>query len=787
MDANRVVNRRRGVALVPAILIVAGLAVFVVALMTTVLSGNRTVVHQGEEYQVSSAVESVAILGVEKLWSTYVSAQGGAAGDIRSFRDFLNTVGIPDDGPGGPPPATAGKDLLPFLALPEENARPRFNDVNVDAVQVVRRDVADATQLFLTVSASTTRGEGIVDPVLNRAVQQVYTVEPADFPGFEYALLANNVNCIFCHTSIDGAERWWNRNPALAGTFDRVKAGTLESLLLRHDADGLGTMTDGDADSFLAGTLYVRGETAETDGVPIDDFTEWAAQSFLSHPFDGEGHLLEDANGLFPGEPFEAADSPMDPFANLYSQYPTDFAQQGDGYLPEHFPSPFPDDGGIDPSTGQPIPGAADNRIVDDSEFEAVADDALGWLTAGVVNVTESDEVIDTPLDYANAVFTGNTDTQSIQGTIGGNVVLTGWPDNPIGISGTLAVDGDLIIQGVVRGEGAIYVRGNIYIPTDLYYADGKTYQDGDPEGQPSGPRTFGIHQDGTKNALALTCGGNIVIGDYQRPATTRPDGTHVEPGEFDIISGNPDTGNVMIDDWSFPLAEIALFNRGEWSKTQQYLPGENGQLVQNSGYVPHYTPRYYGYGEDTIIPIFNKGPQYFDPAKGTWLGLEAPIGWDPNLLTYADPNNPTDPFLFKPNGQPKAVTSALSPTGGWMSPEVYKMSVEYFEDLRPRNTPMNLDALLYTNNAIFTIIHRASSFAGMMILNGGLVAADVGMLAPGKYDPRDRFANHSPLSEYAIGLQLNYDKRLKNSLRITNPFQVQLKRTYWNPTANLL
>ena len=49
---------RNGIALVPAILIVAGLVVFAVALLSAVLSGSRTVVHQNEEYQVSSAVES---------------------------------------------------------------------------------------------------------------------------------------------------------------------------------------------------------------------------------------------------------------------------------------------------------------------------------------------------------------------------------------------------------------------------------------------------------------------------------------------------------------------------------------------------------------------------------------------------------------------------------------------------------------------------------------------------------------------------------------------------------
>lgn len=71
--------------------------------------------------------------------------------------------------------------------------------------------------------------------------------------------------------------------------------------------------------------------------------------------------------------------------------------------------------------------------------------------------------------------------------------------------------------------------------------------------------------------------------------------------------------------------------------------------------------------------------------------------------------------------------------------------------------------------------------------MNGAIVAADLGMLVPGKRDPDGLFPNHSPVGRYAIGLQLNYDARLKDALRIRNPLQVQLKRTFWNPTANLL
>jgi hypothetical protein len=768
---------RDGIALVPAILIVSGLAVFVVALLSAVLSGSRTVVHQSEDYQVSSSVESVAALAAENLWSDYVAKHGGAAGNIETFRDYLSGRAIENAGAGGLPGPEEGKELLPELALPEEDGHPHFNHVSLDTVRVVRRDVDDTTQLFLTVSASTTRGEGLVNPVLNRAVQQVYTVAPADFPGFEYALLANNVNCVFCHARVDKAKRWWNTSAELAGTFPRVKVGTLESLLLRHNMDGAPAINDFDADSYLAGTLYSRGIAATSDGNPI---TNWPGLSFRNHPFDDQGNILEDAFGLGLA-PFSPCPEPAVPLENLYLDYKNDYAAQVDGYLPDTFPSPFPDDGGVDPLTGLFDEAAVGNKKVDESEFLEVAASAMGSVS-GTVNLTEPGEVIDAPADYEAAMSTGNLSGLNMVDSGGqgirGNVVLTGTKNNPIRIDGSLAIDGDLVIQGYVKGSGSIYVRGNIYVPTDLMYADGKTYLPGDVAGQPTGPRTFGIAEDGTKNALALTAGGNILVGDYLRPASLQPDGSQAEPGKLEIIDGSP-TG-----DWSFPLAEMALFNRAEWAKTQPQLPGAGGP-VTNPGYIPGYVPRYYGFADGTIIPLFKAG--HFDPDTRSWLGPDVPISWDANLLAYADPSNPADPFLFNADGSPKAVTSTLSSTDGWLDPKVYKLAIEYYEGHRGPKSPMLLDGLMYTNNAIFSIIHRNSAYAGMLLMNGSIVAADLGMLVPGLKDIAGAFPNHSPVGKYAIGLQLNYDVRLKNQLKIKNPLQVQLKRTYWNPTANLL
>lgn len=781
-------DERAGVALITTLLVVSGLAVFVVALMASVLTGKRTVDHQHDDHGLASAVESVADLAAERLWSAYLAdpAQAGQAGSIATFRNFIGAMGIPDSGPGGAPTAREGFDVLPLLGLPISPAgKSQLNDVNVDAVRVVRRDALDSTQIYITVSASTTRGEGRVNPVLNRAVQQVYTVEPEHFAGFDYALLANNVNCIFCHTSVDSVQRYHNLDPAKYGTFDRVRVGTLESLMIRDDVDhNSSVINDKDADSFVAGTLYTRGVVTDHDGSQI---SSWNGQTFMGYAFDPvTGKLVQDAWGDLQVTPFSPAAAPFGPLENLYVGYPTSYSQMPDGELPLSFPPPFPDDGGIDPATGLPDPGAIGNRRVDDAEFQALAGAVNGAVTAGIITHVPPGKTISDPGTYAQALLTGNT--PSLSGSVQGNVVLSGTPSRPITIHGTVAIDGDLVINGYVQGEGNFVVRGNVYVPTDLQYLDGREYLPGDPPGQPSGGRTFGISSSGTPNALGIAAGGNILIGDFLRPALLQPDGSWQAPGTFEVVSG--DAGG----DWCFSLAEMSLFNRSEWMRTQPFLPGPGEAAsptstwtVPNPRYDPSYVPRYYGFGPGDEIPIYNKGALWFDAATETWRGdEEVPTWWDPTKLSLADPSDPTDPYLYGPGGAPIAVPSTVTPTGGWLSEEVYKLSSWYFEQVRAGG-PMQLDGLFYTNNSIFTLVSRFSDMKGQIVVNGALVAADIGMLAPGRPVGSGYTGPRSPISSFAIGLQLNYDQRVRRMLNVRNPLQVTLKRTLWNPTRNVL
>jgi hypothetical protein len=234
----------------------------------------------------------------------------------------------------------------------------------------------------------------------------------------------------------------------------------------------------------------------------------------------------------------------------------------------------------------------------------------------------------------------------------------------------------------------------------------------------------------------------------------------------------------------------MTLFNRAEWAHTQPFLPGLGQDprnpatwTVPNPTYLgPNYVPRYYQFGPGDPIPIYNLGALYFDPSTGTWLGGEVPLSWDANLMTIVDPANTSSRILYDSSGNPRAAVSQLTPDGSWLPDAFYKRSLEAFKAARPAGAPMRVDGLLYTNNALFGMVARSDRMQGKLVINGSIVCADLGLLAPGNRAPGG--ADNVPGSPYSVGLRLNYDERTKRMLNVRNPFQVEMRRALWRRTA---
>ncbi len=550
------------------------------------------------------------------------------------------------------------------------------------------------------------------------------------------------------------------------------------------------------------------------------------------------------ASDLWPGLTGQAKEGGgPTPMENLYLSYSGSGTEgQMDGMMPEAFPSPFSDDGGLDPSTGLPTPEYGGNRKVDDNEFDTTVAGMAGTISGGDISVVAPALKETVRRDNKlHDLMAGNT--AELNGRTDGHVYLHGSEANPIILNGDVAIDGDLVISGYVKGTGGLRVSGNVYMPTDVKYLDGQNSQ---------GLRTYGVAQDGTRGVVAIAAGGNVLVGDYYRAA--RNQGREASGWGSGSLS--------------FILEEMSTFNRMEWIKTQPSLPGvkekvQTGESVwfetkdeyekeyywktknvygwaktgnkirkttykwvkQNNGKkVPSYKewsvkakdydywvdekekvvtgtkrvkkcrwvktgetyqkkhvepiyewqapqypnpefkgagymPRYYAFAPNSYVPIANKGG-YFDPDSGSWVVDELVGKWDLEKLNYARPTSDTDPFLRNADGTWKAAVMSVTPEEDWIDAARMKILFSKLANERDAREDVEIDATIYTGNSIFGIVpdSQAQRRNGRLLVNGLIVAADVGLLAP-------------------AGVQINYDARGRALIDIASETEPTIRR----------
>ncbi|MCP4633417.1 MAG: hypothetical protein GY855_10870 [candidate division Zixibacteria bacterium] len=643
----------------------------------------------------------------------YAAEAGLAFAEKAVWEDYISSsMTSPSKSPGERGNITTFRAYLNSVGLSDSSklvfcqSQAIDNVTSLDSVTIFRDDFGSSNNTELTVTSYGRQGDAMT------VTTETLRAGGAPFDGFNFSLLSNNVNCIMCHARFDNAARYYNTDASKAGSFGRTKIGTLESLLIRQ----------GKADSYIAGTLYTRGIVTDKEGNEITDL-------------DGvEGYDIDSDDGNIE-EPMSTCDlvntsgDPLPENGNLYLNYPTEDLDMTDGPMPETFPPAIPDANG--------------NKIVDDAEFADIISEASGSISGGTIYGVPSDG------SYGGSGLPGTGNEVSISGSYDGNLVLVGTVDDPIILNSDIAVDGDVVIKGVVKGTGQIYTKNNIYIVGDVTYADGT---DG------FGNRTFGLAADGSENGMALTAGGNILIGDYLTPAG----GDISDVGSMDFGDGTSST-----DKFSFTMSEMTLFNRTEWTKTQEYLISEDGDLVYNSTYDATYVPRYYTMGPGDPVYIFannesSKAKVYWDPSTESWKGKEHTNKYDPDALTEISAENAMASGASVIN---------LAPSNTWLSEAQLKELWIEDEAKRMDGDPFKIDGLLYTNNSIYALSRSNKKYGsktyGSMLLNGGMIAADMGVLTPSNGDGN-------------VGLQLNYDERLRNYLDVYDETEVLLARVSW-------
>ena len=525
-------SQSRGAALIAMIPIVMLMMSLMWAFVGTTIDSSRGYSSDLDNYRARVAAQSVASLTVADLWGQFESVTNEDR-QLWAFRAWLDAQGLSDQ---SKTPMPAVKSFMADLALAfDVEGNRTMGGVEVERVDIHRLDQWDATSIVVEVDAVMRIGGDGSSRERRSSIREVFTIAPPEWDGLDYALLANNVNCLLCHTKIDNVERFYNDDQLQYGSFDEVRVGSIDSIHFRSDPD-----------SSVAGVTLIGGEAMQGDGQRIDDWTKFN----LSSAARTSGKLDEDLFGDLAPEAlrlFDAANPDAD--VNLYLDFFSLGEDDTPGFdLPRSFPAPFTDNGGFDFTLNTPRPDLAGNRIIDDSEFEVTVRGLAGSISGGRISVISKGTQVANASDMS-IMMNGNV--AGISGVTDGNVYLHGTAAYPIILDGDVAIDGDVIISGVVKGEGTLRARGNVYVAGDLVYDDA---------GGASNPsRTFGFAADGTENNLAIAAGGNIVIGDFYRPAW----------GSGDITDGTSATS------YNFTMEEIGIFNRQEWFKTQPTLPGK--------------------------------------------------------------------------------------------------------------------------------------------------------------------------------------------------------------------
>ncbi len=808
---------QRGTALFAVVPIAILMMSLMVAFVGTSVETSRANVADTDMFRARAAAQNAASLAIADVWGDFESASGGDL-QLWSLRNHLDTRKLTNQGEASVPARTAYMNSIGLA----ENTEGRLviDGVEIERLDVYRIDDWDSTDIVIEVDAVTRRGKDGSSKERRSSIQEVFTIAPPEWDGLDYALLANNINCLLCHTTIDNAERVYNSNPLLAGTFDTVKVGSIESIHFREDPD-----------SKVAGVMLIGADALLGDGHEVKDWSAFNLEGAAPSAGGTVSRIQEDAfgNALFGGLEMFDADAPSNS-ANMFLDF-FDSPIKGGYVLPDSFPSPFPDNGGVDPATGKPIESLAGNRIIDDSEFMATVQGSAGTFSGGNISVIPHGQKVTSSSKFAKMK---NGSDSSVTGITTGNVYMHGTKNDPIILNGDVAIDGDVIISGYVKGSGALKTRGNVYVAGDILYADGGT----------GGNRTFGQASDGTENNLAIAAGGNIVMGDfYHRAWGQGKDATGWGGGSF-----------------NFTMDEIAIFNRVEWMKTQPTLPGkaeyiQTGEKVTeypetkkeyywedvtkykwvktgekykkwfyktesvsnglpapytkytnkkvkdywewrdkyekvadgtrsvkrsrqvptgvmltktepimewvtpqhpNPGYVADHTARFYNFKAGQKVPIFNK-KGHFDPDTEHWVSDERAGRddgkWDYSKLTMVSETNKSEPLMYNSNGEKIAVVSSISPTDNWINTKYMGQAFHHAMNGKPGgDKTFEVDATLYSANAIIGVTPSSDSqwTNGKMIVNGGLVGADVGLLAP-------------------EGTQVNYDGRGSRALSISS------------------
>jgi hypothetical protein len=385
----------------------------------------------------------------------------------------------------------------------------------------------------------------------------------------------------------------------------------------------------------------------------------------------------------------------------------------------------------------------------------------------------------------------GASPLPKVAGNYDGNLVLVGTAQNPIKLSGDVYVSGDVVIKGVFEGQGAIYAGRNVYIAGNLINKNraDKPDQPGKPgtgvcKGISSPDECARKNIAAGKDELRISAGNNIIMGDFAekdasgnllslrdrqaadyfreqfglayadsvfptdprfvrkgsgeelRPVkvTGQPDayidqlGNPVKVSEVKTISGNAVYENLVA-----PGQTDKDGNFSRWMSDAEYRTVLGKEEVDygiwrtrfrfddpmdptNGGKPPE---RYKNTG-NVAQKIADLKKELEDTGFPTNITTELAT----EIITIKTPVSTANPWLKAFDGltvDGKKVSGTLSFNGSYLRVAM-KEAYDYPTEVT------QLDAFLYANNRIAGKLAARGGF-----VNGGLIARELGVLAPGR------------------------------------------------------
>lgn len=466
---------------------------------------------------------------------------------------------------------------------------------------------------------------------------------------------------------------------------------------------------------------------------------------------------------------------------------------------------------------------------------------ANGSLSGGIIVALNPGRVL-------NSTTLTSAQVGGISRTHNGNLVLIGTPSNPIVLDKDIYVSGDVVIKGVVRGRGAIYAGRNLYIAGNVTYQNPPSKPgQGICTGVTNPDQCARLNIANGRDELRLAARGNTIVGDYT---------------ERDAI------GNLL----PYDLRQSSDFYRAQFgfqSGNRHYDTQNGDELVQRNGRY------YNVEGEEVPVSrVITRAANQSNPAQdaysysfrpgsvdtsgnfNTWIsddfyrnillgssnltyntwrwGFPAPSGNTAQRIANRDniraqliaariPSNAALAIACRlaglsanSNGCPSSIPAY---DGGQDLRDNLGNVIGYFhiqggttlrvvrdQSLSYETQVTRVDAFLYSN---YRIAGKTSMLG--MAMNGGLIAKELGILAPGRYkgwwkssrynflsSPTDsnRQCNSSGQAFFVAdtedcALTVNYDHRLRNggygfNLVVGNPGQTVSWRLSADPAERV-